>query len=125
MARKRIPDSPISARQQELAKQEAEVRRQMEDLERLIADAPRIAEAEQERQREERLARASTKRSPLDAPDILQDSRHGEDLFSERPRRPRRAERRAARTRLLVMCLAVILASGLVVFLAIQLLKHL
>jgi hypothetical protein len=125
MARKRIPDSPISARQQELAKQEAEVRRQMEDLERLIADAPRVAEAEQERQRQERIARASTKRSPLDAPDILQDSRHGEDLFSERPRRPRRAERRAARTRLLVMCLAVILASGFVVFLAIQLLKHL
>ena len=97
----------------------------MDDLERLIADAPRIAEAEQERQREERIARASTKRSPLDAPDVLQDSRHGEDLFSERPRRPRRAERRAARTRLLVMCLAVILASGFVVFLAIQLLKHL
>jgi anti-sigma factor RsiW len=125
MARKRISDSPLSARQQELAKQEAEVRRQMEDLERLIADAPRIAEAEQERQRQERIARASTKRSPLDAPDVLQDSRHGEDLFSERPRRPRRAERRAARTRLLVMCLAVILASGFVVFLAIQLLKHL
>ena len=97
----------------------------MDNLERLIADAPRVAEAEQERQRQERLARASTKRSPLDALDILQDSRHGEDLFSERPRRPRRAERRAARTRLLVMCLAVILASGLVVFLAIQLLKHL
>jgi hypothetical protein len=125
MARKRTSDSPISARQQELAKQEAEVRRQVEDLERLIADAPRIAEAEQERQRQERIVRASTKRSPLDAPDILQDSRHGEDLFSERPRRPRRAERRAARTRLLVMCLAVILASGLVVFLAIQLLRHL
>lgn len=125
MARKRFSDSPISARQQELAKKEADLRRQMEDLERLIADAPKMAEAELERQKQERIARASTKRSPFDAPDVLQDSRHGEDLFSDRPRRPRRAERRAARTRLLVMCLAVITASALVVFLVIQLMKHL
>lgn len=125
MARKRISDSPISARQQELAKKEAELRQQMEDLERLIADAPKMAEAELERQKQERIARASTKRSAFDAPDVLQDNRHSEDLFSDRPRRPRRAERRAARTRLLVMSLAVILASGLVVFLAIQLMRHL
>ena len=69
----------------------------MEELQRKIEEAPKLAQAEQERQRQERIERATTRRSPLDSPDILQDSRHGEDLFAERPRRQRRAQRRQAR----------------------------
>ena len=125
MGRKRFSDSPIWAKKDELAKQEEDLRRQMEELERKIEEAPRLAQEEEERRRQERVLRASTRRSPLDSPDILQDSRHTEDLFSERPRRPRRAERRQARFRLIVSCLAVLALAGVVVFLAIQMFNHL
>jgi len=98
----------------------------MEELERKIEEAPKLAQEEQERRRQERILRASTRRSPLDSPDILQDSRHAEDLFSERrPRRPRRAERRQARVRLIVSCLAVLALVAVVIFLTIQMFNHL
>ncbi|MBV8351358.1 MAG: hypothetical protein JOZ21_03685 [Verrucomicrobia bacterium] len=125
MGRRRFNDSPISAKKDELAKKEEELRREMEALQRKIEEAPKLAQAEQERQRQERIARASTRRSPFDSPDILQDSRHGEDLFSERPRRPRRAQRRQARMRLIISCLAVLALVAIVIVLAIQMFNHL
>ena len=88
MGRRRFNDSPISAKQDELAKQEEELRRQMEELQRKIEEAPKLAKEHQERQKRERILRAYVRRSPFDSPDILQDSRHAEDLFSDRPRRP-------------------------------------
>jgi len=124
MGRRRFNDSPISAKKEELAKKEEELRREMEALQRKIEEAPKLAQAEQERQRQERIARASTRRSPFDSPDILQDSRHGEDLFSERPRRPRRAQRRQARMRLIISCLAVLALAAIVIVLAIQMFNH-
>jgi Flp pilus assembly protein TadB len=93
-------------------------------FQRKIEEAPKLAQAEQERQRQERIERASTRRSPLDSPDILQDSRHGEDLFAERPRRQRRAQRRQARLRLLISSLAVLILVAIVIFLAIQMFNH-
>ena len=63
MTRKRLSGSPIKAKKDELAKQEADLRRQMEDLEQIIAEAPKIAEAELERKRQEQIARASTRRA--------------------------------------------------------------
>src|SRR6266436_353699 len=125
MGRRRFNDSPISAQKDELAKQEEELRRQMEELQRKIEEAPRLAQAEQERQRQERIARATTRRSPFDSPDILQDSRHGEDLFSERPSRPRRAHRRQARRRLIISCLAILILVAAVILLAMQMFNHL
>ena len=125
MTRKRPTGSPIKAKRDELAKQEADLRRQMEDLEQLIAEAPKIAEAELERQRQEQIARASTRRSPLDSPDILEDVRHEGELFTERRSRPRRAQRRAARMRLLILVLTVVILAGLVIFLAIQMFNRL
>jgi hypothetical protein len=125
MSRKRISGSPIKAKRDELAKQEADLRRQMEDLEQLIAEAPKLAEAELERKRQEQIARASTRRGPLDSPDILEDVRHEGELFSERRRRPRRAQRRAARMRLLILVLTVVILAALVIFLAIQMFNRL
>jgi Flp pilus assembly protein TadB len=125
MGRRRFNDSPISAKKDELARQEEELRRQMEELQRQIEEAPRLAEAEQERQRQERIARATTRRSPFDSPDILHDSRHGEDLFSDRPSRPRRAHRRQARRRLIVLCLSILVLVTAVVLLAMQMFNHL
>lgn len=78
MARRRSSDSPISARINDLARQEEELRRQMDELERKIEEAPQAVKAELERQRAERIARASSRRSPFDSPDVLQDSRHTE-----------------------------------------------
>jgi hypothetical protein len=125
MARRRFSDSPLSARKSELARQEEELRRQMEELQRKIEEAPQAAKAELERQHAERIARASSRRSPFDSPDILQDSRHTEDLFSERPHRPRRAQRRQARMRLLISSLAVLALAAVVVFLIIRMFNHL
>lgn len=125
MARKRFSGSPITDKQQQLAKQEEELRRQMEALERSIAEAPKQASDEIERQRRERMDRASSRHSPFDAPDVLHDHRYEGDLFDTRPIRPRRKQRRDARFRLATVFLAVIVAGALVVFLAIQLMKHL
>ncbi len=125
MTRKRLSGSPIKAKKDELAKKEEDLRRQMEDLEQLIAEAPKLAEAELERKRQEQIARASTRRSPLDSPDILEDVRHEAELFTERRHRPRRAQRRAARMRLLILVLTVVIVAGLVIFLAIHLFNRL
>jgi Flp pilus assembly protein TadB len=117
--------SPLTEKQRELAEQEADLRRQMDDLERLIAQAPKRADEERERQRQIRVLRATTKRSPFDAPDILEDHRHAEDVFEERPRRPRRAQRRAARMRLVIVGLLVLALASVVIWLLLWLTNHL
>src|SRR5437879_5838087 len=63
---------------QELARQESELREQMGKLERMIADAPRVAEEVEKRQREELLMRASQGGSRLDVSMALHDKRHGD-----------------------------------------------
>jgi hypothetical protein len=125
MAKKRFSGSPITDQQRQLAKQEEELRRQMEELQRTISEAPKVAEDEIEQLRKERTERATARRSPFDAPNVLQDHRYDGDLFDTRPIRPRRKQRRDARFRLATVFLAVIFAGALVVFLAIQLMKHL
>lgn len=125
MARKRFSGSPITSRQQELSQQEQAVRREMADLERLISEAPQLAEQALERQREQRWLLANTRRSAFDSPDVLHDGRHNEDPAVTRPRRPRRAQRRAARMRLAVMLMAVMVAGAVVLFLVMHLIKHL
>ena len=53
MGRRRFNDSPISAKQDELAKQEEELRRQVEELQRKIEEAPRLAQAHGRRETSE------------------------------------------------------------------------
>src|SRR5262249_3713861 len=62
---------------QELARQESELRDQMQKLERMIANAPRVAEEIGKRQREELLMRASQGGSRLDVSMALHDDRYG------------------------------------------------
>jgi septal ring factor EnvC (AmiA/AmiB activator) len=125
MHRKRSGDSPLHSQQEELAKQERALRQQMEELENLIAQAPKLAEERLERERQERMARASAHRSPLDSADVLEDARYESAVPIERPPRPRRAQRRAARLRLLTLVAAVIFAGTIVLYLVIQLMNHL
>ncbi len=58
--------SALDQTKQELTRQESELRDQMEKLQRMIADAPRVAEEVEKRQREELLMRASQGGSRLD-----------------------------------------------------------
>jgi septal ring factor EnvC (AmiA/AmiB activator) len=92
---------------QELARQESELREQMKKLERMIADAPRVAEEVERRQREELLMRASEGGSRLDVSLALHDKRYGTDGATMRPRGSLRKERREGRIVFLVLVIAL------------------
>ena len=100
---------------QQLARQESELRAQVEKLERMIADAPQVAEEVGRRQREELLMRASEGRSRLDVSMSLQDKRYGDDVGIARRRGSLRKERREGR---IVFLLLVITLAAAVIWLA-------
>ena len=125
MQRKQFRQTPIDSQKEQLTKQEEELQRQMAELEKVIADAPKLAEERLERERQERIARASARRSPLDSPDILEDVRHESGVLTDRPPRPRRAQRRAARLRLVALVVAILGAGSILVYLVMHLMNHL
>jgi hypothetical protein len=92
---------------QQLARQESELRDQVQKLERMIADAPRLAEEAERRQREELLLRANEGGSRLDVSLALRDKRYGDDGTTARPRRSLRKERRDGRIVFLVLIIAL------------------
>ena len=92
---------------QELAKQESQLREQMDKLERIIADAPRVAEQVEKRQREELLMRASEGGSRLDVSMTLQDWRQGEPGSGKR-RGSLRKERREGQIIFIVLVIALL-----------------
>jgi septal ring factor EnvC (AmiA/AmiB activator) len=99
--------SPFRHRQEELARQESELRESVEKLERSIAAAPRVAEETARRQREELLMRAKTGGNRLDVSIALQDKRYGDDGGSTRRRGSLRKERREGRIMFLMLVLAL------------------
>ena len=101
---------------QELARQESELRDQVKKLERMIADAPRVVEEAEKRQREELLMRASEGGSRLDVSMTLQDKRYGDGGSGKRG--SLRKERREGRILFAVLIIALVVA-------AIWLLNHL
>jgi hypothetical protein len=106
--------STLDQSKQDLARRESELRDQMEKLERIIADAPRVAEEMTRQQREELLTRASEGRSRLDASVALQDKRYGDDAGSARRPGALRKERREGR---IVFILLMIILVALVIWL--------
>lgn len=93
-----------------LARQESELRGQVEKLERMIADAPRVAEEKTRQQREELLQRASAESTRLDVSVALQDKRFS-DVAGSGPRRVAlRKERREGRIIFLVLLVALAIA---------------
>jgi septal ring factor EnvC (AmiA/AmiB activator) len=90
-----------------LARQESELRDKMQKLERMIADAPRVAEEMTRQQREEFLARASAGGSRLDVAVGLQDKRYGDDGGGSRRHGPMRKERREGRIIFIVLIIAL------------------
>ncbi|HLW34564.1 MAG TPA: hypothetical protein VKS98_02790 [Chthoniobacterales bacterium] len=109
--------TPLDQTKEDLARQESELRDQMQKLEKMIADAPRVAEAVGKRQREELLMRASEGGSRLDVSMTLQDWRHGEAGPAKR-RGSLRKERREGQIVFVVLVIALLAA-------AIWLLNHL
>jgi hypothetical protein len=108
--RRRSPNSgtPLNAKQEELARRESNLRDEMQKLERMIAEAPRVAEETSRRQREELLLRASEGSSRLDVSIALQDKRFGDSSgYSTPRRRSLRKERREGRIVFLVLVIAL------------------
>jgi len=95
---------------EQLAQQESELRDQMQKLEKMIAEAPRLAQEVERRQREELLTRASEGRNRLDVSIALHDKRY--ETGVEQPRGSLRKERREGRIVFLV--LVVVLAAAVI-----------
>lgn len=110
--RRRLPKSetPLTEKQQELARMEAKLREDMEKLERMIAEAPRVAEEVSRRQREELLERASQESSRLDVSIALQDKRYGDGGHFSGRRGSLRKERREGRIVFLLLVIALVVA---------------
>jgi septal ring factor EnvC (AmiA/AmiB activator) len=103
-------DTALDHSKEALAREESELRDKMEKLERMIADAPRVAEEMTRQQREELLTRASEGRSRLDVSIALQDKRYGDDGGGGRRRVSMRKERREGRIIFIVLIIALALA---------------
>ena len=102
--------TPLNQKQEELAQREMKLRGEMEKLERMIAEAPRVAEETTRRQREELLTRASEGRSRLDVSVALQDKRWADDSHVGGRRVSLRKERREGRIVFLVLVIALCVA---------------
>jgi len=109
--RRRTPKAgtPLNKKQEELAQRETQLRGEMEKLERMIAEAPKVAEETTRRHREELLARASEGRSRLDVSIALEDRRWGDPGRSSGRRKSLRKERREGRIIFLVLVIALAL----------------
>ena len=102
--------STLEQTKQELAHQESELRGKMEQLERMIAEAPRVAEELNRQQREELVSRAGMERSRLDVSLALHDKRYGDDGRPLLRRRALRKERRDGRIVFLLLVIALMIA---------------
>jgi septal ring factor EnvC (AmiA/AmiB activator) len=104
------PATTLDQTKEELARRESALREKMERLERMIADAPRVAEEITRQQREELLTRASEGRSRLDVAIALQDKRYGDETGSGRPRGALRKQRREGRIVFVVLIISLMAA---------------
>ena len=107
--RRRSPKSgtPLNDKQEELARRESQLREEMQKLERMIAEAPRVAEETNRRQREELIARAHDGGSRLDVSIALNDKRFGDGGRYSGRRGALRKERREGRIVFLVLVIAL------------------
>lgn len=101
------PPTTLDHSKLDLARQESELRKKMEKLEQMIADAPRVAEEITRQQREELLTRASEGRSRLDVAMTVQDKRYGDDVGGGRRPAALRKHRREGRIIFIVLFIAL------------------
>jgi hypothetical protein len=91
----------------ELQQQENDLRKRMENLQRMIEEAPRVAAETSRRRKEELLERASSESKRLDVFSRPSDRRYGEDLWDRRPARALRKQRSEGRLLFIVLVLAL------------------
>jgi chromosome segregation ATPase len=106
MLRRRSP-STLDQSKQDLARRESELREQMEKLERMIEEAPKMAQEITHQQQRELLRRASEGSNRLDVSMALQDTRYGELGGGGYRRASLRKERRDGRIIFLVLMIAL------------------
>jgi hypothetical protein len=99
--------TPIDQKQQDLVQEETTLRNKVEELERMIADAPRLAEETSKKQREELLLRANQGGNRLEVSVALQDKRYGDDRIGTKPRGSLRKEKQEGRIVFLVLIIAL------------------
>ena len=102
--------SAVDQQQEELVRRERELRDQMQKLQQMIEDAPRLAQETSRRQREELLERANRRGSRLDASLSLRDKRWGDEEWGARRPGSLRKERREGRMIFLVLVIALAVA---------------
>jgi hypothetical protein len=103
------PGTPLNQKQEELALRESQLRGEMEKLERMIAEAPRVAEETSRRQREEILTRASEGGRRLDV-SLGATDKWGNTGYARGPRVSLRKERREGRLVFLVLVVILTIA---------------
>jgi len=99
--------SPLNQQQEDLVRRENELRDQVQKLQRMIEEAPRVAEEKSRQQREELLSRANAGGNRLDASVALRDKRWGDEERGTRRRGSLRKERREGRIVFLVLVIAL------------------
>ena len=99
--------SAVDKQQEELAQRENALRDRMQKLQRMIDDAPRVAQETSRKQREELLERANQRGSRLDASLSLHDKRWDDTEWGVRRPGSLRKERREGRIIFLVLVIAL------------------
>lgn len=107
--------TPLDHKQEELARQSSKVREEMQQLERMIAEAPRVAQEKARHNREELLTRANEGGRRLNASVALHDTRWDDGGQRGRPQKSLRSQRREGRIIFIVLVLAL---SAAVIWLA-------
>src|SRR4029077_6678155 len=110
--RRRLPKSgsPVDKQQEDLVRRENELRDQMQKLQQMIEEAPRLAQETSRRQREELLDRANQRGSRLAPPLSLRHKRWGHEEPGRRGPGSLRKERREGRIIFLVLVIALAVA---------------
>jgi hypothetical protein len=105
-------DTALDHSKQELARQESELRANMEKLERMIEEAPRVAGEEMRRQREDLRLRAGMESTRLDVSLGAADKWGGADMGMSPRRGALRRQKREGRIVFLV--LVFVLAAAII-----------
>jgi hypothetical protein len=99
--------SPIDARQRALAEEQEKLRQQMAQLQRVIEEAPLVAQENEKLRRQELLARSRERVLRVDSPKSLVDRRYDVSTTAALPRqrrKSRKSEQREARLKFFVLC---------------------
>lgn len=99
--------SPIDARQRALQEQEEKLRREMEQCQRLIEEAPKLAAEEERRRREELIQRASMSARRYEMRAIIPDKRYDVSIAPAMGRKRLRKEKQEGRLQFVVLCLVL------------------